>query len=52
MHESLENSMDHPYNEMSYDEGRDQPLLNDFQEFLDPNVLEDEDFRMNEQIIK
>jgi hypothetical protein len=44
----LGNSLDPPFNEMSFDERKEQSHLKDFEEFLDPNVLEDEDFRMNE----
>lgn len=38
-------------NDISFDDVKDQPHLKDFEEFLDPNVLEDEDFRMNEIIM-
>jgi hypothetical protein len=48
MPDSLENSLNLPYNESSLENRRDQSALKDFEEFLDPNVLEDEDFRMNE----
>ena len=43
---------DHTGNDYSFDDQvRDQPHIKDFEEFLDPNVLEDEDFRMNEMIM-
>ena len=39
-------------NDMSLEGVNDQPHLKDFEEFLDPSVLEDEDFRMNEMIMQ
>lgn len=53
MNDSIANSLERDFGELSNeDEPRENPHLKDFQEFLDPCVLEDEDFRMNEKIIK
>ena len=38
--------------EQFFEREDEQTALRDFEEFLDPNVLEDEDFKMNEKIIK
>lgn len=53
---SLENTSDQQLNSLDYNYEQESSgkngALREFQQFLDPNVLEDEDFQVNEKIVE